>query len=129
MACLTGMGTVEFGTVLVGTFRAEDGVTLDDASVARVTCTLDTDTIESLVEGDVKKFGGLQATILVDDAGIDFSAIVGTTEELVYTDVYGSTYTGDAVLESAPLAGAMDNPLLRTATFFWKQGYVFAVAP
>ncbi len=129
MACQIGMGTVEFGTSLVGTFRAEDGVAMDAASVESVICTKDTDTDEAVESGDVKKHGNLQATILLDDSGLDVDALVGTTDTLTYTTPAGDTYVGQAFLANAPLASGQDSPLVRTATFVWKTAYVFTAAP
>jgi len=122
------MGTVTFGTSLVGTFKAEDGVQLDCPSVADVNCTLDTDTAEAMAPGDVKKYGQVKATIFLDDSGLDVDALVGTTDTLTYTSPAGDTYAGLAYLASAPLTASTDAGSTRAATFTWTTAYTFTAA-
>ena len=125
--CQTGMGTVEWG-ILVGVWKAEDGIQMDGASVAEVDCTADTDTDEKMNAGDVKKWGQVKSTILLE-AGIDVDVLVGDTDELTVTSPGGDTHVGPAFLVSAPLTSAKDDNVTRAATFRWETKPLFTAAP
>lgn len=126
--CQKGMGTLAFGTSLVGVFRAEDGVQLDGASVAEIQCTSDVDTDENYVAGDVKEHGQVKAVILLED-DTDVQALVGTTDTLTYTLPGGDTYVGMAFLVSAPLTSAKNAVVTRATTFRWTTKPVYTAVP
>jgi len=126
--CQIGMGTIEFGSSLVGIWKSEDGVQMDGASVAEVQCTADVDTDEGYVAGDVKDHGQLKATIFVE-AGENVDSLVGTTDTLTRTSPAGDTYVGQAFLVSAPLTASKNTEETRAATFRWTTAPVFTAAP
>ena len=125
--CQTGMGTIDWG-ILVGVWKAEDGVQMDGASVAEVECTADTDTDAAYNPGDVTEWGQVKATLFLE-AGTDVDALVGTSDTLTVTSPAGDTHIGSAFLVSAPQTGAKDDNVTRAATFRWTTKPVFAAAP
>lgn len=126
-SCQIGMGTIEWG-ILVGVWKAEDGIQEDDASVAEVECTADTDTDAAYEPGDVTEWGQVKATILLE-AGTDVSALVGTKDTLTITDPSGDTTVGVAFLVSAPKTSAKDDNVTRAATFRWTTAPTFTALP
>lgn len=125
--CQTGMGTVEWG-ILVGVWKAEDGIQMDGASVAEVGCTGDTDTDAAYNAGDVKEWGQVKSTLFLE-AGTDVDALVGDTDTLTVTSPAGDTHVGEAFLVSAPLTSAKDDNVTRAATFRWTTAPTFTALP
>jgi hypothetical protein len=122
------MGTLAFGTSLVGVFKAEDGIQLDGASVAEVQCTADTDTDEQYAAGDIVEHGQVSATLLLED-DTDVQALVGTTDTLTYTLPAGDTYVGQAFLVSAPLTASKNTEVTRATTFRWTTKPTYTAVP
>jgi hypothetical protein len=130
MATQSGMGTIEFGILLSGTFKAEDGAQIDGASVAKVNCTSDNDTIEQYGPGDVTEYGEVKVTAFVLTT-IDIDGLIAarTIDTLTYTSPDGDTYIGQAFIVSAPIASQKNDNMTRALTFAWTNGYVYTAAP
>ena len=122
-----GIGSITVGSLLVGVFDAETGLTVANSSVPAINVQKDTDTNIKYCAGDSTDPGGVTASVL-PPAGFDFNAIVRTTETLTITYPSGDTEAGSAFLLSANRDGSANAKNLVACSFQWEEEPTFTAA-